>query len=163
MTLKNVLFVGTANAACSIMAEAYMNLAGRGLYRAFSAGKAPIGEVNPLALETLRNVGVRCRNLSSKSWALFKIPGSPKLDVIILLRPNVAADARRYWPGAPSIERWHLTDPNEVGGSSAQRRAAYLECFTQLRRKIDALVLANPQFDVITEHAARGEVLAAED
>lgn len=163
MTLRNVLFVGTANAACSIMAEAYMNLAGRGLYCAFSAGKAPIGEVNPLAIETLSNVGVRCRNLSSKSWALFKMPTSPKMDVIILLRAHVAADAERYWPGTPVIDRWNLADPNEIGGSSTQRRAAYLECFTQLRQNIDALVLANPTFDVIMEHAARGEVLAAED
>ena len=160
MTLRNVLFAGTANASCSIMAEAYMNLAGRGLYRAFSAGNAPVGAVNPLAIETLRNVGIRCHELSSKSWALFTMPVSPRMDVIVFLGAHVASGAKRYWPGMPLMHRWNLDDPNNVGGSGARRTAAYRDCFAQLRQKIDALVLADPSFDRPMEHAARGVVPA---
>ena len=163
MTLRNVLFVGTANAACSIMAEAYTNHVGRGLYRAFSAGDAPVGEVNPLAIETLRNAGIRCRNLSSKSLELFTMPVSPRMDMIVFVQAHIAPGAERNWPGAPVLRRWKLEDPNEFGGSIAWRKAANLECFAQLRQNIDALVLPDLSFDALMEHAARGEVLATED
>jgi len=152
MTLGNVLFVGNANAARSIMAEAYMNLAGRGLCRAFSAGNAPAGEVNPLAIETLRSAGIRCRNLSSKSRALFTMPVSPRMGLIVFVGAQAATGAERYWPGMPIIHRWNLDDPNDVCGSVAQKRAAYLACFAQLRQNIDALVLADPLFNVPLEH-----------
>lgn len=162
MTLKNVLFLGAGNANRSIMAEAYMNHAGRGLYRAFSAGSTPVGEVNPLTIETLRNIGVRGRNLSSKSVELFAMPIAPKMDLIVCVRERFGADAQRRWPGSPVLRHWALVDPNDVGGSGVARKTAYLECFAQLRQCIDAVLLADPPLGALMEHAARGEVLAAE-
>ena len=157
MTLKNVLFLGTQNTTRSIMAEAYMNHAGRGLYRAFSAGRSPAGEVNPLTIETLRTVGVRARRLSSKSWEVFAIPTAPKMDLIVSVCDQAAAGAQRHWPGAPVVRHWTLPDPNDVGGSAAHRKAAYLECFAQLRQYIDAVLLADPPLDALMNHATRAD------
>ena len=50
----NVLFVCTGNFARSILAEALLNAAARGRFRAFSAGSQPKGEVHPLALRGLQ-------------------------------------------------------------------------------------------------------------
>ena len=155
MTLKNVLFLGTQNTTRSIMAEAYMNHAGRGLYRAFSAGSSPVGEVDPLTIETLRAVGVRCRNLSSKSRELFTMPTAPRMDLIISVCERAAAGTQWRWPGTPVVRHWRLADPKNVGGSSTQRKAAYLECFGQLRQHIDAVLLADPPLDALMKRATR--------
>lgn len=139
-----------------------MNHAGRGLYRSFSAGSTPLGEVNPMTIETLRNVGIRGRNLSSKSFELFAMPIAPKMHLIISVCGSGTAAQERRWPGAPVKRQWTLIDPNEAGGTGAERRAAYLECFAQLRQNIDAVLLADPPLGALMEHAARGEVLAFE-
>ena len=64
----NVLFLCTGNSARSILAEAYLNSAGRGGFKAFSAGSKPGGRVNPLAIELLEKFRIDTAGLRSKSW-----------------------------------------------------------------------------------------------
>ena len=101
MALKNVLFIGKENATGSVMAEAYMNHAGRGLFRAFSAGLSPAGEVHPLTLETLRDAGVRGRSFSSKSWRIFALATAPRMDVVVCIGDAVVPPDLPRWPGDP--------------------------------------------------------------
>jgi protein-tyrosine-phosphatase len=131
----NVLFLGTENAARSIIAEAILN---RGIYvrfQAFSAGLSPCGQVNPHAIRLLSRIGDPTGGLRSKSCDEFADLGAPALDFVFSV---CGADdaARRYWPGQPRISSWDIPDPMAAKGSDAARALAFTEAYRVLNSRI---------------------------
>jgi arsenate reductase len=64
-----VLFLCTGNSARSILAEYLLRHRGGGRFETWSAGAQPKGEVNPVAIEVLRDFyGIDAREARSKSW-----------------------------------------------------------------------------------------------
>ena len=76
----NVLFLCTGNSARSIIAEAILNKAGAGRFRAYSAGSHPEGKVHPETIRLLQSLGYDTSGFRSKSWNEFAKPGAPPLD-----------------------------------------------------------------------------------
>jgi arsenate reductase len=140
---SNVLFLCTGNSARSILAEAYLNAAGAGRFRAYSAGSHPNGKVNPLALELLESKRISTRGLRSKSWDEFAKPGAPKLDFVFTVCDNAAGEVCPLWPGQPVKEHWGVPDPAAVQGSDEEKREAFLAAFTRLSTRIDQFLKAN--------------------
>jgi arsenate reductase len=136
----NVLFLCTGNSARSILAEAYLNFAGGGRFRAFSAGSHPGGTVNPLALELLREKGIPTSGLRSKSWDEFAKPDAPRLDFVFTVCDNAAGEVCPLWPGKPVKAHWGVPDPAAAHGSEAEKRRAFLDAFTLLSGRIDAFL-----------------------
>lgn len=136
----NVLFLCTGNSARSILAEALLNARAEGRLRAHSAGSHPRGEVNPLALEVLRTCEIGTAGLRSKSWDEFAVDAAPHMDLVITVCDQAAAESCPLWPGAPVKVHWGLPDPAQVQGTHAERLAAFARTFTQLERRIDALL-----------------------
>jgi arsenate reductase len=136
----NVLFLCTGNSARSILAEAILNHAGKGRFRAFSAGSRPAGRVNPFALELLQKQGLEVDDLRSKNWDEFAAPGAPEIDFIFTVCDNAAGETCPIWPGHPMSAHWGIEDPAAVEGPDRDKRRAFLTAFTLLNRRISLLV-----------------------
>ncbi len=139
----NVLFLCTGNTARSILAEGILAHLGKGRFRAFSAGSHPKGVVNPLALEELRRAGLPAEGFRSKSWDEFAAPGAPAMDFVFTVCDAAASEPCPVWIGQPATAHWGIPDPAAVEGTDEERRRAFREAATALRRRIE-LFLALP-------------------
>jgi arsenate reductase len=141
--MKNVLFLCTGNSARSILAEGYLNSAGRGRFAAYSAGSHPAGKVNPFALELLRKSRIPTEGMRSKSWDEFAVSGAPKIDFVFTVCDSAAGEVCPIWPGQPITAHWGIDDPAAVTGSDEIKRKAFLKAFTELSTRIN-LFMALP-------------------
>jgi protein-tyrosine-phosphatase len=132
----NVLFLCTANSARSIMAEAILNRAGLGKFRAFSAGSQPKGQVHPYAIDLLKKLHYDISGLRSKSWKEFAEPGAPLLDFVFTVCDNAAGETCPLWPGQPMTAHWGVPDPAQATGSSAEVALAFKATYRALNLRI---------------------------
>lgn len=122
----NVLILCTHNSARSVLSEGMLNHLARKLgkdVRAYSAGSAPSGRVNPYALEALQNAGVSTEGYRSKSWDEFTGPGAPTMHAVITVCDSAAAEQCPYWPGSPVKVHWGYPDPSNA--PEADKRNAF--------------------------------------
>lgn len=127
----NVLILCTHNSARSVLAEGMLNHlsaeAGKAV-RAFSAGSAPSGRLNPFALEALNNAGIDTSGYRSKSWDEFTTESAPALSLVITVCDSAAAEqCPVFFAGSgpqPVKVHWGYPDPsNAEGGEPGKRRA----------------------------------------
>lgn len=131
MTL-HVLVLCTHNSARSVLGEGMLNhwaaRLGRDL-RAHSAGSAPGGCVNPLALEVLQGAGVATAGARSKSWDEFTRADAPPLALVITVCDRAAAEACPVFRGrageSPLRVHWGYPDPSDAEGGEEGRRRAF--------------------------------------
>ena len=113
----NVLILCTHNSARSVLSEGMLNHWARKLgrdVRAYSAGSAPSGRINPNAIEALGNAGVDVSDARSKSWDEFTAPGAPQMRIVITVCDSAAAEQCPYWPGSPVKVHWGYPDPSNA-------------------------------------------------
>ena len=133
----NVLFLCTGNSARSILAEAYLNSAGKGRFVAYSAGSKPAGQVNPYALDLLQKNRIDTSGARSKNWDEFAGPDAPKMDFVFTVCDNAAAEPCPYWPAQPMTAHWGVPDPAAVEGSDEDKHRAFLVAFRALSTRIN--------------------------
>jgi arsenate reductase (thioredoxin) len=136
----NVLFLCTGNSARSVIAEVVLNRAGRGHFRAFSAGSQPKGRIHPYTLDLLRKLNYDVSGLRSKSWNEFTGPNAPKLDFVFTVCDNAASEACPYWPGQPITAHWGVPDPAAATGTEAEVRLAFADTLRMLTNRINIFV-----------------------
>ena len=136
----NVLFLCTGNSARSIMAEAILNRAGQGNFRAFSAGSHPKGRIHDYALDLLRKLHYDVSGLRSKSWTEFSRSEAPKLDFVFTVCDNAAKETCPLWPGQPMTAHWGLPDPAALEGTEVEKRLAFADTLRALQARIGIFV-----------------------
>ena len=132
----NVLFLCAGNSARSIMAEAVLNRAGRGNFRAYSAGSHPKGQVHPYTLDLLHKLNFDVSTFRSKSWNEFTGPNAPGLDFVFTVCDDTANEVCPFWPGQPMTAHWGIPDPGLVKGSPDEIDRAFRDAFMILDRRI---------------------------
>jgi arsenate reductase len=126
--MTNVLILCTHNSARSVLGEAMLNHLARQRgrdVRAFSAGSAPSGRINPLAIEVLVAAGVDVQGCRSKSWDEFAAASSPQMRMVITVCDNAAKETCPYWPGSPVKVHWGYPDPSNAPGSRDDQKIAF--------------------------------------
>jgi arsenate reductase len=121
------------------MAEAILNRKGSPRFHADSAGSHPAVRVNPYAIETLRDYGIRWTGHPPRS-----VDGLERehWDFVLTVCDR-AKESCPVFPGQPIPAHWGMPDPAEVEGDDAAKRAAFRDAFLLLNRRID-LLLALP-------------------
>ena len=143
MVMKNILFLCTGNSCRSVLAEAYITAASQGAWRGFSAGSQPTGTVHPMALATLRDLGLPTEGYRSKSWDEFaQAPAMdvPAMDVIVTVCDNAAGETCPVWPGHPATYHWPFPDPAAFQGEAAQVAAHFHDVMNLIQAQIDGFL-----------------------
>lgn len=134
-----VLFLCTGNSARSQMAEALLNRKAGGRYVAESAGSEPAARVNPYAVEVLRDAGIEWRGHPPRGLDGLELE---PWDLVITVCDH-ARESCPLFPGGPVVAHWGMPDPAAVEGDAASRRAAFVDAFWLISRRVD-LLLALP-------------------
>ncbi len=133
----NVLFICTANACRSQMAEAILRHVGGDRFVARSAGASPIGQIHPLASTALALADIPLQNQYSKG---FEEVLEIEHDLIITLCDSAACLTPSAWPGRPVIAHWSLFDPVSYPGTGQEQIAVARGTADKLRAWIERLV-----------------------
>ncbi len=131
-----ILFICTHNRCRSILSEAIANQTGNGLLDARSAGSQPVGEVHPLSLRYLLQVGYQTDGLRSQSWDEFE-EFAPEL--VITVCDSAASEPCPVWFGKTLVAHWGLEDPSKVQGTDEDIQAAFVATINIIEARCEQL------------------------
>lgn len=136
----NVLFICVGNSARSIFAEAILrNLAGE-RFNAYSAGFQPSSELNPFAVQILKEKGYDVSLLRAKNISEFSGAQAPKLDFVFTVCDKSENEECPTWKGQPISGHWGTPDPVKAQGSDAEKSLAFQHTYGSLKRRLEAFV-----------------------
>ena len=150
-----VLFLSQRNSARSIMAEAILNLIGRGSFVAYSAGVKPASGIEPIALELLEHAKIPTSALRPRHAREFAEASAPPLDFVFTLSDTAAGEAPPQWPGQPITAHWRSEDPARIEDPT-QRRLALIRVRSELERRLRVFI--NLPFEALDRMSAQRHV-----
>lgn len=105
-TQQTILFVCVENAARSQMAEGFFNMYGLDGYLAISAGTKSVSEINAVAIEVMKEIGIDIGNQKSKEITEDMMRNSFKT-------VNMGCMDKEFCPTLflPNVSDWKLEDP----------------------------------------------------
>ena len=132
---QKVLFICVHNSARSQMAEAFLNDICGDHFEAHSAGLEP-GTLNPLAVETMREIGIDISRKGTQS--VFDVFRSGELFAYaITVCDETSAERCPIFPGVTTRLHWSFPDPAALTGTREERLAGTREIRDQIRERIE--------------------------
>lgn len=103
---QTILFVCVENAARSQIAEGFFNTCGPDGYIGISAGTKPVSQINPVAIEVMKEIGIDISNQKSKEITEDMMRNSYKT-------VNMGCMEKESCPKLflPNVLDWKLEDP----------------------------------------------------
>lgn len=136
----NVLFICVGNSARSIFAESILRKAAGDRFEVFSAGTRPGTQLNPFAVQVLKDKGHDTSVLRSKELSEFSQPDAPHFDFVFTVCDQAANEECPAWEGQPVSGHWGMPDPVKVEGTNAEKALAFQQAYGALKRRIEAFV-----------------------
>ncbi len=137
--MRRVLFLCTGNSARSQIAEALLRYLGGEEYEVFSAGTEPQSEVNPFALEVLKERGIPIKGLFPKLVNEFV---KKEFDLVVTVCDS-AKQSCPHFPGAKQIQHWSLEDPAAFQGTYDEILFTFRETRDEIESRINARILGS--------------------
>jgi arsenate reductase (thioredoxin) len=130
-----LLFLCTANAARSQMAEALARLDHGDLFEVHSAGSRAAGWVHPLAIRAMEDLGADMSGHTSKSSEKYL---GEDFDYVVTVCDSAASDCP-VWPKAKNLLHWPIVDPSYGPDDPLTRFDRFIERRDELRSRINEL------------------------
>ncbi|MBI5630672.1 MAG: arsenate reductase ArsC [Elusimicrobia bacterium] len=142
MNKQKVLFVCIHNSGRSQIAEALLRRLGGEHFEAESAGFEP-GELNPIVVESLKEIGIDISQAKTKSvFDLFK--QGRMYQYVVTVCDESKAEACPIFPGLVRERmHWSFEDPSSFQGSHEERLAKTRIVRDQIKTKIEGFVKAS--------------------
>lgn len=134
MRQRRVLFVGPTNGSRSQMAEAIFNKIAGEDFQAFSAGFKP-GEINPLAVQAVKEIGIDMAGQSTKTAFSLYTHGM-KFNHIFCLGRKDKGEKCPVIPGHPKYIEWPVEDPDTSELPAEEKMASLRKVRDELRQRI---------------------------
>jgi arsenate reductase len=136
--MERVLFVCVHNSARSQMAEALMNKYWGDRFEAHSAGLEP-GELNPLAVESLKEIGIDISDNGTQD--VFDIYKSGQMfSYVITVCDETSGERCPIFPGITKRIHWSFDDPSSFTGSAEEKLKKTNEVRDAIKAKIEEWV-----------------------
>jgi arsenate reductase len=136
----NVLFLGTRNAARSLVAEALLRKMAGPRFTAWSAGTLPARQPMPEVLGRLKRLGCDVAPLRCKPLDTFAGRDAPRLDFVFVLGEAPRGRKEPDFAGKPIVAAWPLPDPSGYKGTPAERGVLLDELLGMARRRLETFV-----------------------
>ncbi len=128
MEKKKVLFLCTHNSARSQIAEGLLRHLYGSIYKVWSAGTAP-SEVDPCAIEVMREIGVDISRHRSKSIAEF---AEEEFDYVVTVC-NHAKEACPFFPKGKKYLHRSFEDPSAFNGPQEEKLVRFRKVRDEIR------------------------------
>jgi arsenate reductase len=124
------------------MAEGLLRAKAGDRFDVRSAGTEPAAEVNPIAVEAMREIGLDIRSHRPKNLAQFL----GKIPVAHLITVCHDADQKcpTIWPGVLTRVHWPIEDPAAFRGDREAALQKFRAARDEISRRLDAWLAAAP-------------------